>query len=241
MKLIKKIEFTGHVEALTGLLIGGSSSSMSIGGPDKVVIRNPVSNLPYIPGSSLKGKMRSLLELSYGYVKQVNMGAVKNGPEDNPNLITTQFFGCARKEDQRPSRVLVRDGELLNKKDFLNTDLPYTESKTEVVIDRITSAAMPRTLERVPSGARFGLSIIINIFEGDDERKFIELLFNGLRMIQHDYLGASGSRGSGQVKFVVERVTEYPMEYYHTGQGARDITTSCGLPADLTKGAAAND
>lgn len=97
MKLLKKILITGEIKALTGLMIGGSNISMSIGGTDKVVIRNPFTKEPYIPGSSIKGKMRSLTEISYGYI----MGEAKDKGvgfygDNNPLLITAQLFGTAR-------------------------------------------------------------------------------------------------------------------------------------------------
>lgn len=241
LKLNKKIIISGEIEALTGLLIGGSNNAMGIGGPDKMVIRNPFNNQPYIPGSSLKGKIRSLMELSYGYIMDVNMGKVKNGPSDDINHITALLFGTANSRNitqQRPSRILFSDGKLLNGEAFRDqTDLPYTESKTEVVIDRITAAAMPRTFERVPAGATFELRIILNIFEQDNfkEGELLEHTFNGLLMLQDDYLGGSGSRGSGRVKFKVAKVLERDSNYYHTGgnEEGNDITQTCNIPTDL--------
>lgn len=241
LKLNKKILIKGKIQAVTGLLIGGTNTAMGIGGPDKMVIRNPISNEPYIPGSSLKGKTRSLMELSYGYIEEKeNMGKVRNGPSSDPNHITTLLFGNAHREaeKQRPSRIIFRDGRLLNGDDFRDkTDLPFTESKTEVVIDRITSAAMPRTFERVPAGAEFELDIVLNIFGHDNhkEEDLLKLTFNGLLMVQDDYLGGSGSRGSGRVKFTIEEVWERTAEYYHSGgeDSGKDILEQCNIPQDL--------
>lgn len=241
LKLNKKIIIQGEIEALTGLLIGGSNTAMGIGGPDKTVIRNPFNNQPYIPGSSLKGKTRSLMELSYGYIMDVNMGKVKHGPSDDINHITALLFGTAnskRIERQRPSRILFSDGKLINGDEFRDqTDLPYTESKTEVVIDRITAAAMPRTFERVPAGAKFELRIVLNIFEHDNfpETELLTHTFKGLLLLQDDYLGGSGSRGSGRVKFKITKVEERSSEYYHSGseEDGNDITLTCNLPKDL--------
>lgn len=211
-KLTKKILITGEIEALTGLMIGGTNNSMAIGLPDKMVIRNPIDNKPYIPGSTLKGKMRSLLELAFGYIKAVNMGKVRNGPDDDINHITTVLFGNSIGDDkQRPSRIICRDASLKNADAIVNTDLPYTEAKSEVVIDRITSAAMPRTFERVPAGAIFNLELVLNIFEEDkfSEKELLDLIFKGMQLVQDDYLGGGGSRGSGRVKFsklnIIER------------------------------------
>jgi CRISPR-associated protein Csm3 len=237
IKLNKKILIKGEIEAMSGLLIGGSNTAMGIGGPDKMVIRNPINNQPYVPGSTLKGKMRSLLEISYGYIKDVKMGNVKYGPSDNPDYITTVLFGSASGDDkQRPSRIIFRDGRLLNGDEFGDkTDLPYTESKTEVVIDRITSAAMPRTFERVPAGARFELDIVLNIFEGDknSEEELLELTLKGLQMLQDDYIGGSGSRGSGRVKFRVDSITERAVAYYHSGDTQAEQKRNNLIPVDL--------
>jgi CRISPR-associated protein Csm3 len=238
--LLKKIFIKGEIEALTGLLIGGSNTAMGIGGPDKTVIRNPISGQPYIPGSTLKGKMRSLLEISYGFLGSKAMSKdVIHGPSDKPGEITTVLFGSARgDEHQRPSRIIFRDGKLLdaeNKDMWDKTDLPFTESKTEVVIDRITSKAMPRTFERVPAGARFELNIVLNIFEGDNksEDDLLTHTLRGLQMLQDDYIGGSGSRGSGRVKFKITSITERGVEYYHTGSGSAEILRDHEIPDDL--------
>jgi CRISPR-associated protein Csm3 len=240
IKLSKKILIKGEVEALSGLMIGGSNTAMGIGGPDKMVIRNPISNEPYIPGSSLKGKMRSLLELSYGYVKKLEkpMAKVWYVGSDNPQDVTSLLFGSANKDSQkqRPSRIIVRDGKLINGEEFRDkTDLPYTESKTEVVIDRITSAAMPRNFERVPAGARFELDIVLNIFEGDNktEDELVTNTLRGLQLLQDDYIGGSGSRGSGRVKFHIESIKERTVDYYHTGNPEAETTRNDEIPEDL--------
>lgn len=234
MKLEKKIIIIGEIEALTGLMIGGSNTTMGIGGPDKMVIRNPINNHPYIPGSSIKGKMRSLLELSYGYIGNKKMGKVENGPDENPDHESTQLFGTARTDTrQRPSRLICRDGFLLNPSELAGTDLPYTEAKTEVVIDRITSQAIPRTFERVPAGAKFGLNIVVNIFNEDTYKdQFQTLTFKALQLLQDDYLGGSGSRGNGQVKFKITKVVERRSEFYH-GKEEEIIIDLNSVPKDL--------
>ncbi|MEA5259536.1 type III-A CRISPR-associated RAMP protein Csm3 [Arcicella aquatica] len=234
MKLIKKIIITGEIHAKTGLMIGGSNTAMGIGGPDKTVIRNPITKQPYIPGSSLKGKMRSLLELSFGNIGSKKMGKVENGPSEDPTHKTTVLFGSARTDgQQRPSRIICRDGFLLNPNELKNTDLPFTEAKTEVVIDRITSAAMPRTFERVPAGAKFSLNIVINVFDDDPFRDELQTLtFKALQLVQDDYLGGSGSRGSGQVKIKIDRIIERTSEFYH-GTVPQSSIQIDSIPEDL--------
>ena len=153
IKLVKKIIYTGTITLKTGLHIGGTNAALNIGGPDKFVVRNPINNVPYIPGSSLKGKMRALVEIVKGCVSENSKGEVK--ASDDPKSISGELFGVATgNKDNRPSRLIVRDAELdLSRPEmFDNTDLPYTESKTEVAMDRITAKANPRTFERVPAG-----------------------------------------------------------------------------------------
>ncbi|MFK7905015.1 MAG: type III-A CRISPR-associated RAMP protein Csm3 [Chitinophagales bacterium] len=236
-KLLKKIIIKGIIRTETGLHIGGTNSSMSIGGVDNAVIRNPLTNEPYIPGSSLKGKMRSLLELTYGTIGDTKMGAIENGPTEDPDAVAATLFGVIPKRDkekdnngrsrQRPSRILVRDAKLVQSSiDHNKTELPYTEMKTEVVIDRITSKAMPRQLERVPAGAEFHLNLVVNIFEGDkvEEVALLKHVFHALQLVQDDYIGGHGSRGSGQVVFEVTEVLEKTANYYKNGGKAENVT-----------------
>lgn len=199
-KLIKKIKYTGTITLKTGLHIGGTNASLNIGGPDKFVVRNPITNVPYIPGSSLKGKMRALIEVVNGCVSN-KRGVV--GPSDDPSSESGALFGVATGDDRnKPSRLIVRDAEMdLSKPEmFANTDLPYTESKTEVSIDRVTAKANPRTFERVPAGAQFKLDIVLNIFENEDEEALKGTLMKAIQLLQDDYLGGNGSRGYGQVE-----------------------------------------
>ncbi len=201
--LEKKIFIKGKIKAITGLHIGGSSLGMSIGGADSVVIRNPINNQPYIPGSSLKGKMRSLMEKVTGEME------IRNGnylPTKNADHIIGKLFGVSADSQNQaaPTRLIVRDAHLLNEETLAaaeDTDMPYTEVKTEVIIDRLTSAANPRQIERVPAGAEFELELIINVYVGDDEQELLDTVFHALELVEHDYLGGSGTRGYGKVYF----------------------------------------
>lgn len=227
-KLIKKIEISGVLTLKTGLHIGGTNSSMSIGGIDKGVIRNPLTNQPYIPGSSLKGKLRALFQISIGQFKELPrpMGGVVNVSTDNG--LDADLFGNAtgKPETQKPSRVIVRDSNLRNPDILLkNTEIPYTEGKTEVVIDRITSAANPRQIERVPAGAEFEINMVLNIWEGEDEKILKEHLKTAIRLLHDDYLGGQGSRGYGQVELNIEKVIEKNMDFYRgKDEKGNDIT-----------------
>lgn len=222
VKLIKKIVYTGTITLKTGLHIGGTNAALNIGGPDKFVVRNPISNIPYIPGSSLKGKMRALIEV---YHQSVDIDEEKGDVKasSDPDSISGYLFGVSadskNKESKRyASRLIVRDSDLIIDKvpelkvhripDFSNTDLPYTESKTEVAIDRVTAKANPRTFERVPAGAQFKLNMVLNIFEDDDENKLKNTLDQAIQLLHDDYLGGHGSRGYGQVQIDVVETKE---------------------------------
>ncbi len=219
LRLIKKIEITGKIICKTGLHIGGSGTSMNIGGIDKSVIRNPLNNQPYIPGSSLKGKMRALFQISTGEIKKLDKpmgGSVYHVATDDCS--DADLFGSsADSEKQKPSRLIVRDCNLLNADELLKkTEIPYTEGKTEVVIDRITSAASPRQIERVPAGAVFSLNMVLNIWEQDNnEQNLLNNLFKSLELLRDDYLGGNGSRGYGQISIEIDDIVEKNCQNYY--------------------------
>lgn len=227
-QLRKKIFIKGEINVLTGLMIGSSSSAMDIGGVDKMVIRHPITRLPYIPGSSLKGKLRSLLELNLGEVGEDERG--NYGPTHNPKHAAAQLFGFIKhkqnnRKKQQPSKVIVRDGYLENGDELRDTELGYTELKAENSIDRITAAANPRFFERVPKGAKFLMEIIVNIFAGDDEQLFLEKLFHAMKLLEDDYLGGGGSRGNGQVKIVIDKMEARTLDFYKGDAGAISLET----------------
>jgi len=193
-KLIKKIILRAELEVLTGLHIGNSSDNVEIGGVDNPVVRKTIDNVPYIPGSSLKGKIRSLLE------------QIAGSSRVGGNAEINELFGFAN--DNIPSKIIVRDAymqdaskKVLGDSEF--TDMPYTEIKFENTIERITGRAEnPRQTERVPAGAIFNIEFVLNVYQSDDNGKAqLELLEKGIKALENDYLGGSGSRGYGQVKF----------------------------------------
>lgn len=234
LQLEKKVFIKGQIITKTGIHIGGSSLGLQIGGADNVVIRNPITNLPYIPGSSLKGKMRSLLEKSRGLIhpKQNSKGEWEGNLCTDPNEDVVQLFGAPAEKlgeqpTHAPTRLTVRDGDLLNENKLAaaeNTDMYCTEIKTEVNIDRLTSAANPRNFERVPAGAEFRLDLVLDIYNVDtaDGNKradeFVKLIKQGLSLIEDDYLGGHGTRGYGQVEFHIDSVTERTADDYRNGE-----------------------
>lgn len=195
--------FNGTLTALTGLRVGGSKESIEIGGLENTIIRHPINDLPYIPGSSIKGKMRSLLEHKYGQVSP-------NGePCGCGRCMVCRVFGPHKnvRHDLGPTRIIVRDSKLTDKsKGELETaqkekGVFFAEVKTENLVNRKTGTAEhPRTQERVPEGAQFDFEISLRVFEGDDENAVIAFVKEGLDLLQQDYLGGSGSRGYGKVK-----------------------------------------
>lgn len=199
-KLVKKIKINTSITLVTGLHIGGNSENVEIGGIDNPVIKlASKGDVPYIPGSSLKGKMRCLLE-------QV-AGAPKVGLDEKVNNLFGITESKANNTNNQPSKIIVRDAMLSDdsKKMLLdcdNLDMPYTENKFENVIDRVKGIAQhPRQTERVPAGAEFNVEFVINVWDDDDEQELMALFEKGIRLLENDYLGGSGSRGYGQIKF----------------------------------------
>ncbi len=204
MKLIETKVVKGTIVLETGLHIGGSKSSLDIGGLDSPVIKTP-QGVPYIPGSSLKGKIRSLLGIKEGSVDVLN---------DSDLLV--KMFGTSAKGKETISRLIFRDA-LLDQQDFNKVfieknailDTKFTEAKYENTIDRksgTTKRGGLRQIERVPAGARFTFEVVVNRYEdnGKQDDDFSVKLKEGFKMLEDNYLGGSGSRGYGKVKIVYQ-------------------------------------
>lgn len=193
MKINKRVKITYQLKVKTGLHIGGSKGVYGIGGLDSPVIKNPVTNEPIIPGSSIKGKVRMLLEVVH--------------PEHQNEI--NKMFGYREGEQNNPlSRVIFRDLELTKKsKEELSKALDgeYTEIKAENTIDRARGTAkFPRFIERVPAGAVFeGEYIVQYLKDIDQDNDFEELVKKGFKLLENNYLGGSGSRGYGKVEFEI--------------------------------------
>ena len=244
-KISSKIFIIGNITLLTGMHIGGNSIGMAIGGADKVVVRNPLTNEPYIPGSSLRGKMRALLERARGDENHnaeeggfhLKEGKVEASAGTNAESLLGKLFGVSAADtNKQPTRLMVRDAHLTRAsktqlENAPNTDMPMTEVKTEVNIDRITSAANPRQFERVPAGAVFRFEMVLTLMEGDDTDKFLNLIREGLELVEHDSLGGHGSRGYGAVDFAISQLQERSMQHYKEGKPAIDIEN--GLFSDF--------
>jgi CRISPR-associated protein Csm3 len=101
-------------------------------------------------------------------------------------------------------------------------DDELTEVKSENAIDRITSQANPRTLERVPAGAKFRVRMVIDILR-DEDKRLIPLVVQGMRLLEDAALGGGGSRGSGRVEFQTIRVVWRSRGYYAEGAAEQEV------------------
>jgi CRISPR-associated protein Csm3 len=223
MQLVDYLTLRGTLRCVTGLRIGGSSETIEIGGLDNPIIKHPLTNMPYVPGSSLKGKMRALLELrldkvdprpkvnghsnrAYGAVHKPN--GYNCGGDDCP---ICRIFGSSAGEGHLgPGRLIVRDAYLTDEwekriEERLLEGEAATEIKYENTINRITAKANPRPMERVPAGVEFAFELGYRVFDtGDDaatDRQLFQRVVEGLQLVQADTLGGSGSRGYGRVAF----------------------------------------
>jgi CRISPR-associated protein Csm3 len=225
IKLLGYVKIYGEIEAVTGLHIGGTADAIDKGGIDSPVIKNPITNEPYIPGSSLRGRIRSLLEKKNGeplteMAPGIWMEIYKG---DGNGEVSDEVKQKARKSEVcrvfgnahtgLPSILIVRDAlytEKTKKDDgYIESDLPVTEAKMEIAVDRITAQALPRTIERVPSGARFDFSIVYRVQQDENHPeplanivKDVTNILEALKDIEEfDGLGGNTARGHGQVKF----------------------------------------
>lgn len=238
----------GRFRCETGLHIGGSKEKMEIGGVDSPVVRDPQSNYPYVPGSSLKGKLRSLLEYGLGkveadgevstdekIVRLFGIGADRKDKKDKDNFIPAL-------ENIGPSRLIVRDAHATEETkkwwQGLDSELPFTEYKAENGINRITAAANPRFIERVPADSAFEFELIYTVFKMTNEKheelanEDLDNLRMALLMLEHNFLGKSGTRGYGKVKFEFAEPIWLEKKTYQTDPATVKASTDA-LPATL--------
>ncbi len=221
MRLVAIKNITGVIRLRSGLHIGASKDNIEIGGMDQPIIKDPVTRAPYIPGSSLKGKLRSLLETSV-FMKNpdtrkfvVQGSPCKCGKKSCPDCTIFGSHATPQEcdEDLGPTRLLVRDACLTDEYRtlFVNGLLPM-EVKTENIIHRVKGVAEhPRPLERVPAGTCFTMNMAFRVYEGDSEN-LLSYVWQGLKLIELDALGGGGSRGSGQVVFENLQVDGNPVD-----------------------------
>ncbi|GKS80584.1 type III-A CRISPR-associated RAMP protein Csm3 [Ligilactobacillus pabuli] len=199
MTNFSKIKISGNIQVVSGLHIGGSTAFAAIGAVDSPVIKDPITHLPIIPGSTIKGKMRSLLAEAY------NEKIATSPNEDHEKIV--RLFGAttgggADKQQIIPSRLLFRDAFLTNKEELeaKNVD-SVTEVKFENTINRVNAVASPRQIERVIRGSKFNFELIYDARDATQAKEDLQTIKEGIKLLEVDYLGGSGSRGYGKVEF----------------------------------------
>jgi CRISPR-associated protein Csm3 len=258
-KIMGKYIVSGHIVCLTGLHIGGSTTGLEIGGVENPVIKDPITDQPIIPGSSLKGKLRSLTEWNFGLIephekhKNYQAYACNELKEDPPTsnqagyekwqkaLALARMFGAANDDSKvrfkaGPTRLTVRDSFLTtdsieNLQKFLGRG-SFTEIKTENALDRVTSEANPRPLERVPRDSQFTLSLVLDKYEEDDHQLFRHL-FAAMAILENSALGGGGSRGSGQIAFRDLQVLWRSTKDYENGSQGTDVELKGNTPEGI--------
>ncbi len=251
LKLIGKLILEGEMQCETGLHVGAGKGSLEIGGADNPVVKD-AHGRPYVPGSTLRGRIRALLEQSTGmaipselvYISKRKGQEVRIHQSDRPDDEICILFGRSPGRMEKvgggdiesnhatPARLSVFDAPLVAEsitpqmRETLDDEL--TEVKSENAIDRITSQANPRTLERVPAGAKFKIRMVLDILCPEDS-PLPALVIQGLRLLEDDALGGGGSRGSGRVRFDNLTMTWRGQDYYASGAAERQIASLVDL------------
>jgi CRISPR-associated protein Csm3 len=253
LKLIGKLILEGEMHCRTGLHIGAGKGSLEIGGADNPVVKDSFGR-PYVPGSSLRGRLRSLLEQACGlavpaelvYLSRRKGQEVRIHQSNRPDDEICLLFGRNAGRMERvsgdvldsthasPARLAVYDAPLdpesITPQMRENLDDELTEVKSENAIDRITSQANPRTLERVPAGARFHVRFVVDVL-CEQDKTLVALLAQGLRLLEDDSLGGGGSRGSGRVGFAKLRLVWRGKSFYASGAPEKELLEGADLTA----------
>ena len=262
LTFLGKLVLEGEIQCQTGLHIGAGKGSLEIGGADNPVVKDAFG-IPYIPGSSLRGRLRSLLEQTLGlatpkelvYLSKRRGQEVRIHQSDRPDDDVCVLFGRNSGRVEKvtgealegavatPARLTVYDAPLLvdsiTPQMRENLDDELTEVKSENAVDRITSQANPRTLERVPAGARFHFRIVLDVL-CEEDKLLLARVAEGLRLLEDDALGGGGSRGSGRVSLSGLKLSWRDKDYY--SKGADEITLLSGAElAALQQLASAED
>ena len=253
LKLIGKLILEGEIHCESGLHIGAGKGSLEIGGADNPVVKDSHGR-PYIPGSTLRGRVRALLEQATGmaipselvFLSKRKGQEVRIHQSDRPDDEICILFGRSPGRMEKvgggdlesncatPARLSVFDAPLVTEsitpqmRETLDDEL--TEVKSENAIDRITSQANPRTLERVPAGARFRIRMVVDVL-CEEDAPLLALLVQGLRLLEDDALGGGGSRGSGRVRFGHLKLVLRGKSYYAAGAPEAELVPAGDLAA----------
>jgi CRISPR-associated protein Csm3 len=239
LRLAGKLLLDAELNCETGLHVGAGKGSLEIGGADNPVVKDAFGR-PYVPGSSLRGRLRSLLEQAYGlavpselvYLSKRRGQEVRIHQSNRPDDEVCLLFGRSPLRLERvsggevdtgnasPARLTVYDAQLdldsITPQMRENLDDELTEVKSENAIDRITSSASTRTLERVPAGARFKVRMVIEIL-CEEDKILLARVAEALRLLEDDTLGGGGSRGNGRVRFSNLTLRWRGRSHYSTG------------------------
>ncbi len=253
LKLVGKLLLDGDLICETGLHIGAGKGSLEIGGADNPVVKDAFGR-PYVPGSSIRGRLRSLLEQSSGmavasdmiYLSKRKGQEVRIHQSDRAGDDVCVLFGRNPGRMERvtgesfdsvnatPARLTVYDAPLdldsITSQMRENLDDELTEVKSENAIDRITSQANPRTLERVPAGARFKFRLVLDIL-CEEDKALLARLAESMRLLEDDSLGGGGSRGSGRVRFTSLNLRWRSRQFYSEGKPESELLTGADLAA----------
>lgn len=251
LKLAGKLLLDAELNCETGLHVGAGKGSLEIGGADNPVVKDAFGR-PYVPGSSLRGRLRSLLEQAHGlavpselvYLSKRRGQDVRIHQSDRPDDEVCLLFGRSPLRLERvsggevsthnasPARLTVYDAQLdldsITPQMRENLDDELTEVKSENAIDRITSAASTRTLERVPAGARFKVRMVLDVL-CEEDKALLARLAEGLRLLEDDTLGGGGSRGSGRVRFSNLKLRWRGRSHYSTGAPEAELLSGADV------------
>lgn len=236
MQFEENLIVSGHIVCSTGLHVGGANESIEIGGIDNIIIRDAVSEKPFIPGSSLKGKMRSLMELndpdSSRNIIEGNGNSLDIGkPCKCGKCLPCKIFGTSADEidsekQMGPTRTLFRDAfpteETIVMWKESQEVIKGAEVKYENTINRINSEANPRPSERVPKGSKFDFEIVFSIYDEEDKENF-KGLFEAMMLVEDNYIGGSGTRGYGKISFENLSVTRRTANYYKGSEDEKKL------------------
>jgi CRISPR-associated protein Csm3 len=253
LTFLGKLVLEGEIHCQTGLHIGAGKGSLEIGGADNPVVKDAFG-IPYIPGSSLRGRLRSLLEQTLGlavpqeliYLSKRKGQEVRIHQSDRPDDEICVIFGrnpgrvdkvsgdAIEGTVATPARLTVYDAPLLvdsiTPQMRENLDDELTEVKSENAVDRITSQANPRTLERVPAGARFHFRMVLDVLCAED-RPLLARVAEALRLLEDDALGGGGSRGSGRISLRSLNLRWRGKDYYANGAAETSLLSDGDLAA----------
>ena len=251
LTFLGKLILEGEIQCKTGLHIGAGKGSLEIGGADNPVVKDAFG-IPYIPGSSLRGRLRSLLEQTSGlavpselvYLSKRKGQEVRIHHSDRPDDEVCILFGRNPGRVEKvngetiegapatPARLTIYDAPLvvesISQQMRENLDDELTEVKSENAVDRITSQANPRTLERVPAGARFKFRLILDVL-CDEDKPLLARVAEALRLLEDDALGGGGSRGNGRISFSALSLAWRNKDYYSKGVEESALLSSVDL------------